>query len=69
VEGLAPSETEGESNRSFSIRRAGNEGAPATLGNFPPTGWKNKKTLDDGDAPGLTKTFSESRSLLVSLRR
>jgi hypothetical protein len=34
----------------------------------PPVG-KRRKTLDDGDTPGLTKTFSESLSGQVALRR
>jgi hypothetical protein len=56
VEGPASSETAEDSTCSFSVRRAGNVGAPATLGNFAPTGWKRKKTLYDGDTPGRADT-------------
>jgi hypothetical protein len=37
VEGSAPFEMEEEPTSSFSIRRAGNVGAPATMDRFPPT--------------------------------
>jgi hypothetical protein len=40
---LAPSKTEEEPTRSFSVRRAGNVGAPATQGSFAPSFGKKKK--------------------------
>jgi hypothetical protein len=54
VEGLAPSEMEKGPTRSFSVRGAGNVGAPATLDSFAPTICKEKR--DDGCAPGLIGT-------------
>lgn len=45
VEVSAPSETEKKPTRSFCIRSPGNVGAPPTLGNFVPAGWKKKKNL------------------------
>jgi hypothetical protein len=61
VERLAPSEME-EVIAAFSVRRVTNVGAPSTIGNFAPTSWKKRRnTWDDGDTPGLTGTFSESR--------
>jgi hypothetical protein len=55
VEGLAHSETEEEPTCSFSVRRAGNVGALATLGSFGPTVQKEKR--DDRCAPGQTGTL------------
>jgi hypothetical protein len=45
VEGSAPSETEEEPARSFSVRRSGNVGAPATLDSFAPTVFGKKKGI------------------------
>jgi hypothetical protein len=36
---------EEQPNHSFSVRRAGNVGTPATLGNFAPTSWKKEEKL------------------------
>jgi hypothetical protein len=44
MEGSAPSKME-EPTCSFSVRRAGNVGALATLGSFAPTGCKKKKNF------------------------
>jgi hypothetical protein len=59
VERSTPSEAEKEAVHGV---RAGDVGAPATLGNFAHTGWKKrKKTLNNGDTPGSTGTLTASR--------
>jgi hypothetical protein len=45
VEESASSEMEEVPTRSFSVRIAGNVGAPATVGSSAPTGWKKKKNF------------------------
>jgi hypothetical protein len=57
VEGSAPSETEEEPTRSFSVRRTGNVGAPATWDSFTPTIWKGIKRVDDDCTPGQAGTL------------
>jgi hypothetical protein len=42
VEGSAPSKMEEEPASIVSVRRARNVGAPATLRNFAPSGWKKE---------------------------
>jgi hypothetical protein len=67
VDELAPSETEEEPTRNFSIRGAGNVGAPATLESFS-LHRLERKTHEDGNTPGSTGTLAESRSGQAALR-
>jgi hypothetical protein len=65
VEGSVPSEIKNEIAHGAGV---GNVGASATRDSFVSTVEK-KKTLDDGDARGLTGTLSGSRSGQAPLRR